>query len=346
MTAPARRTFTSILQMMPETLERSVWPIDLEAITAARDRIRSFVPVSPLRSYPVLDAEVGHDIRVAVKHENFNPTNSFKVRNAFSLITTLGESERRRGVVAATRGNHGLGLAYAGKTFGVPVTICVPLGNNPDKNAGMRALGARLIEEGRDYDESLEVSKRVVVEEGALLAHSTNNPHIIAGAGTLSLEIAEQDPAIDALVIAVGGGSQAVGAMTVMRAMRPHVRVYAVQAAGASATHDSWHARAPRTTASATTFADGLATRSSYELTLPALSEGLADFITVTDAEIAKALRLLLRSTHSLVEGAGATGLAGLIKLRDRLAGQRVGIIVSGGNIDEATLRRVVNHEI
>ena len=333
--------------MMPDTLERSVWPIALDDITAARDRIRPFVPVSPFRNYPVLDAEIGHDIRTWVKHENFNPTNSFKVRNGFSLMTALDDDERRRGIVAATRGNHGLGLAYAGKTFGIPVTICVPLGNNPEKNAGMRALGARLIEEGRDYDESLVVSERIVREEGAQLAHSTNNPHIIAGAGTMSLEIADQEPGIDALVIAVGGGSQAVGAMTVMRAMHPHVRVYGVQAAGASATHDGWHAREPRvTTTPADTFADGLATRSTYALTFPALCEGLADFITVTDAEIARAVRLLLRTTHSLVEGAGATGLAGLIALNDRLAGQRVGVVISGGNIDQATLRKVVNEEI
>jgi len=282
-----------------------------------------------------------------VKHENFNPTGSFKVRNAFSLLTALGDEDRRCGIVAATRGNHGLGLAYAGRTFGVPVTICVPLGNNPEKNAAIRALGARLIEEGKDYDESLAVSQRIVRDEGAYLAHSTNNAHIIAGAGTLSLEIAEQEPSLDALVIAVGGGSQAVGAMTVMRALRPNVRVYAVQAAGAPATHDGWHARAPRVTATpATTFADGLATRSTYELTFAALCEGLADFITVTDAQIANALRLLLRTTHTLVEGAGATGLAGMLALKDRLAGQRIGVVVSGGNIDDETLRRVMNREI
>jgi threonine dehydratase len=336
--------------MMPDMLEaesRSVWPIAFDDIAAARDRIRPFVPVSPLRTYPVLDSEIGNDIRVWVKHENFNPTGAFKVRNAFSLVTALSDDERRRGIVAATRGNHGLGLAYAGKAFGVPVTICVPLGNNPEKNAGMTALGARLIEEGQDYDESLAVSQRIVRDDGAYLAHSTNNTHIIAGAGTMSLEIAEQEPNLDALVIAVGGGSQAVGAMTVMRALRPNVRVYAVQAAGAPATHDGWHARSPRTTSEpAVTFADGLATRSTYELTFPALCEGLADFITVTDAQIADALRLLLRSTHSLVEGAGATGLAGLIALKDRLAGQRVGVVISGGNIDTQTLRRVVNREI
>jgi threonine dehydratase len=332
--------------MMPDMLQRSVWPIDLDMIESARERVRPHVPVSPLRSYPVLDDEIGRGIRVWVKHENFNPTGSFKVRNAFSLVTALSADERKRGIVAATRGNHGLGLAYAGKTFGVPVTVCVPLGNNPEKNAGVRALGARLIEAGRDYDESLAEADRVVETDGAVLAHSTNNPHIIAGAGTLSLEIAEQEPALDALVLSVGGGSQAVGAMTVMRALRPHVRVYAVQAAGAAATFESWRDGEPRVIASADTFADGLATRSSYALTLPALRDGLADFITVTDAEIASAVRLAMRTTHSLVEGAGATGLAGLIALRDRLAGQRVGVVLSGGNIDASTLRRVVTEEI
>ena len=330
---------------MPD-VERSLWPVDLDQISAARDRIRPFVPVSPLRSYPVLDAEVGHDIRVVVKHENFNPTNSFKVRNAFSLVTALSADERRRGIVAATRGNHGLGLAYAGKEFGVPVTICVPLGNNPEKNAAMRALGVRLIEEGRDYDESLTVANRIVHAEGARLAHSTNDVEIIAGAGTMALEIAEQAPALDALVIAVGGGSQAVGAMVVMRALDRPVPVYAVQAAGASATHDGWHAGKPLVTESANTIADGLATRSSYEMTFDALREGLADFITVTDTEIAAAMRLLLRSTHSLVEAAGAAGMAGLLALRDRLAGQRVGIVLSGGNVDERTLTRVLNGDV
>ena len=332
--------------MMPDVLERSVWPVDLDAITAARDRIRAHIPVTPLRSYPVLDAEVGHAIRVSVKHENFNPTGAFKVRNGFSLVTALSDDAKRRGIVAATRGNHGLGLAYAGKTFGVPVTICVPLGNNPEKNAAVRALGARLIESGRDYDESLAVADAIVREEGAQLAHSTNNAHIIAGAGTLSLEIVEQEPALDAMVIAVGGGSQAVGAMTVMRALRPHVRVYAVQAEGAAAGYLSWHARSRQVTERAETIADGLATRSTYELTFPALVEGLADFITVSDAAITDAVRMYLRTTHTLVEAAGAAGLAGLLALRDRLAGQRVAIIASGGNIDEATLRRVMTREL
>ncbi|MBC7790908.1 MAG: threonine/serine dehydratase [Anaerolineae bacterium] len=321
-------------------------PIAFDDVLAARERIRPHIAPSPLRNYAALDECVGADIEVFVKHENHLPTNSFKVRNGLSFMTALDAPLRSRGVVAATRGNHGLGLAWAGKLLGVAVTIVVPLGNNPEKNIGMRGLGARLIEEGADYDESVEIAERLVRDEGLTLAHSTNHPAIIAGAATLTLELLEQQPDMDALVIAVGGGSQAVGALTVAREMRPHLQVYGVQAAGASAAHDSWHAKQPLSTAAALTFADGLATRSVYKLTFPALRDGLAGFVTVTDAEIAEALRQLLGTTHTLVEGAGAAGLAGLYKLRELLTGKRVGIIISGGNIDHATLKRVVAKEL
>lgn len=323
-----------------------VWPISIEDVRAARERIAPHFSASPLRRYPTLEAAVGDNIALFVKHENFNPTNSFKVRNALSFVTALAPEARARGIVGATRGNHGLGLAYAGTVFGVSTTLCVPLGNNPDKNAGMRAYGARVIEEGADYDESTLVADRVVREEGATLAHSTNDRNIVAGAGTMSLEIVEQQPDLDALVIAVGGGSQAVGALTIARALRPELAVYGVQAEKAAAAHDAWHSGTIRTFESADTFADGLATRSTYDLTFPTLKEGLAGFVTVSEREIADALRLLLETTHSLVEGAGAAGLAGLLKLRDMLAGKRVGIVVSGGNIDRATLRRVLDGTI
>ena len=320
--------------------------VTLDDVRAARIRLAPLLSTTPLRNYRELDAVVGHGVRVFVKHENFNPTGSFKVRNGLSFMTALPDEARARGVVAATRGNHGLGVAYAGRAFGVRVTVCVPVGNNPDKNAGMRALGARLVEEGRDYDESVQVAERIVREEGATLAHSTNNRQVIAGAGTLSLEMFEQEPGLDALVIAVGGGSQAVGALTVFGALRPEVKVYGVQAAGAAASHDAWHARRPVQLERADTFADGLATRSSYEMTLPALLDGLAGFITVTDAEIAEAMRMLMRTTHTMVEPAGAAGLAGLVKLAPSLEGKRVGIVLSGANVDSATLRRVLSGEL
>jgi threonine dehydratase len=177
------------------------------------------------------------------------------------------------------------------------------------------------------------------------MVHSTNDPLVIAGAATLTLEILEERPGIEAMVIAVGGGSQAVGALTVVRAMAPHVRVYGVQAERAAAIHDSWHAGRVVTRDSADTFADGLATRQPYELTFPALREGLSGFVTVTEAEIAEAVRILLKTTHNLAEGAGAAGLAGLRRLSE-LGGKEVAVIISGGNMDAATLERVVSRQL
>ncbi|MFN8581774.1 MAG: threonine/serine dehydratase [Gemmatimonadaceae bacterium] len=324
----------------------STWPISIDDVRAAETRIRPYLAPTPAFNYPLLDALVGHGTRVYVKHENFQPTNSFKIRNGMSYMTALPDAQRARGVVAATRGNHGLGIAYAGRTFDVRTTICVPLGNNPEKNAGMRALGARLIEQGRDYDEASRVADEILQRDGATLAHSTNDSNVLAGAATLTLELQQQVPALDAMIIAVGGGSQAVGALTVLRALRPSARVFAVQAEGAAAAHDSFHAKRRIAYEQCDTFADGLATRSAYDLTFPPLLEGLAGFVTVTDAEIAQAMRDLIRITHSMVEGAGAAGLAGLRRLAPTLEGATVGIIISGGNADEATLRRVLNREI
>jgi threonine dehydratase len=324
----------------------SAWPIAFADVLSARERLRPHLRPTPLRSYPALDDAVGSGTRVLVKHENFQPTGAFKVRNGLSALTALPQDALRRGVVAATRGNHGLGLAWAGKRLGAPVTVCVPLGNNPEKNAAVRGLGARLVEEGRDYDESVRAAERLVREEGLVLVHSTNDPTVVAGAGTLTLEMLEEAPGIEALVFSVGGGSQAVGGLTVARAMKPGLPVYAVQAAGASAIHDAWHLGEPVSKPSAETFADGLATRNTYPFTFGALREGLAGFVTAADAEIAEALRLLLATTHTLVEGAGAAGLAGLLKLREALAGRTVGIVLSGANIDSETLRRVLDGEI
>jgi threonine dehydratase len=320
------------------------WPITLDDITAARARLAPYLQTTPLRHYPTLDEETG--ARVLVKHENHLPTNAFKARNTLSFLTALPAGQRARGVVAATRGNHGAGLAWAGAQLGVPVVICVPLGNNPEKNAAIRGFGAELIEAGRDYDESVEVAQRLVAERGLVIAHSTNDANVIAGAGTLGAEICEQAAELDAIVVAVGGGSQAVGAITATRALRPGVAVYGVQASGASAIHDSWHAKSRMTTAVADTFADGLATRATYDLTWPPLRDGLAGFVTVTDAEIAAAIRLMIRATHNLAEGAGAAGLAGLVKLRAELAGKTVAVILSGSNIDAATLTRVMTGEL
>jgi threonine dehydratase len=320
------------------------FPISLDDVRAAAARIAAHLPPTPVRNYPPLDALIG--CTLFVKHEDVQPTNSFKARNNLSVLTALPVEKRARGVIAATRGNHGLGLAYAAKLVGAPAVICVPLGNNPEKNEAIRALGAEVVEEGADYDASIVVAERLARERGLTMIHSTNDPLVIAGAGTLTLELFEQEPQLDALVMAVGGGSQAVGALTVARALRPSLEVFGVQAERASACHDSWHKGERVNTASADTFADGLATRSAYALTFPALEEGLAGFVTVSEAELAEAVRKMIRYTHHLAEGAGAAGLAGAFKLRDRLAQKRVAIVLSGSNIDEKTLRRILDREL
>jgi threonine dehydratase len=327
-------------------MSSGAWPVTIADVLNARKRIREVLPKTPLRRYAPLDEAVGYGIRVWVKHENHQPTQAFKARNALAALTALADDEKKRGVVAATRGNHGAGLAWAGQLLKIPVVICVPHGNSPEKNEAIRGFGAELIEEGDDYDQSVLVAERIARERGLAQVHSTNNRHVIEGAGTLALEMIEQQPMLDAMVLSVGGGSQAVGALTVARAMRPGMQLYGVQAELAPAIHDSWHAGKPLAGSTARTFADGLATRNTYDLTFGPLREGLSGFVKVSEAAIAEAIRVLLRTTHNLAEGAGAAGLAGLFALRESLAGKSVGICLSGGNIDSETLRKVLSREI
>src|SRR5687767_4003554 len=152
------------------------WPITFDEVRAAHRRIAEFLPPTPMRQYPQLDEIIGNGIQISVKHENHQPTNSFKIRNGLSFMTSLGAEQLERGVVAASTGNHGQGIAYAGSLLGAGVTICVPVGNNPEKNAAMRSYGARLVEEGRDYDEAVQVMLRIAREKGHTVAHSTNDP--------------------------------------------------------------------------------------------------------------------------------------------------------------------------
>ena len=322
------------------------WPLAIEDVEAARERLAPYLATTPLRHYPLLDAMMPPGTSLLVKHENHQPTCSFKVRNGLAVVTAMSDEERARGVVAASTGNHGQGIAYAASLLGVRATICVPVGNNPEKAAAMRSWGATVVESGRDYDESVEQMLRMGREQGLTVAHSTNDLRVLAGAATMSLEMLEQSGGLDAIVVAVGGGSQCVGALTVARALAPEIEVYGVQTEGASAIQDSWRQRTPLRAARAETFAEGVATRQPYALTFRTLCEGLRDFVTVTDAEVADTIRLLLEKTHQLVEGAGALGVAGALKLRDRLAGKRVGVIFSGANLDTAVLRRILNREL
>ena len=334
--------------LQPFELEDSAapWPISFDDVLAARERLAPYLVPTPMRHYPLLDELMGPGTTLHIKHENHQPTCSFKVRNGLSFVTGLTSEERERGVVAASTGNHGQGIAYAAHLLGVKATICVPVGNNPEKGAAMRSWGATVVEDGRDYDESVQAMLRIARDEGKVVAHSTNDARVVAGAATMSLEMIEQSSGLDAIVIAVGGGSQSVGALTVARELAPQLKVYGAQTAGAPAIQASWIERTPLKTPRAETFAEGVATRQPYGLTFATLCEGLAGFTTVTDAELAETIRTILKLTHNLVEGAGALGVAAALKLKDQLRGKRVGVIFSGGNIDTAVLRRILNREI
>lgn len=343
------------------------WPVNYDDIVQAEKRLRDYCPATPLRHYPDLDAATG--LRLLVKHENHLPTCAFKVRNNVACLTGVDRKLIERGVVGASTGNHGQGVAWAARAVGVPATICVPRDSNPEKLAAMRALGARLVEEGDDFDAALAVMRRLVKDEGLYEIHGVNHPRMPVGAGTAALEAVRQakdmGERIDAAIYSVGGGSQAVGAMTVLRELAPAARVFAVQAAGAATIHDAWHAVRSAVSSLNTddiestarpyigvlgkpvhTFAEGLATRSAYALTFPALCAGLTGFVTVTDAQLANAIRLLLRITHNLAEPAGAAGLAAAIQMRDQLAGQTVLLQISGANVSMRHLRQILNEEV
>ncbi len=317
-------------------------PISLPDILAARERLRPYLAPTPLRNYPLLDSLVGHGIRVWVKHENHQPTQSFKIRNGISALTALARAQRERGVIAPSTGNHGQGVAYAGHLLGVHVVICVPVGNNSEKNAAICAMGAELIEVGAAYDETARECSRIAADRGLTLIHGIHNTDVLAGAATMTLEILEQNGDLDALIIAVGGGSQAVGALTVAAARKPTVKVYGVGAEGAPAQCESWRRRARLTNQPVDTFAEGIATGSAYEMTFEALQAGLAGFVMVSDEAMYQGVRDLVRITHNLPEGAGAAGLAGLQQLAGVLAGQRVGIVMCGGNLAWGSLERAV----
>lgn len=313
--------------------------IAIDDVRAAAARLAPYLTPTPLRRYGRLDALVGHGVSVYLKHENHQPTQSFKVRNGLSALTALDEAGRARGVIAATTGNHGLGLAYAGALLDVRVTIVVPDGNNPSKNANMRALGADVIEVGATYDVAVAACRQLAADRGMTLVHSTNNAAVLAGAGTMMLEVLTQAPELDGVIIALGGGSQAVGAITVARALRPSLNVYAVQSSAARAQHDSWHRGERLTGQPITTFAEGIATGGAYEMTFGTLREGLADFVLVSDDDIRVAMREIIDCTGNLPESAGAAGFAGAKRLAPRLAGQRIAVILCGGNASVASLR-------
>jgi threonine dehydratase len=305
----------------------------------ARRRIRPHLDPTPLRQYAGLSALTGADVRV--KHENFQPTGAFKVRGGINLVSRLTEDERRRGVIAASTGNHGQSIAYAARLFGVRATICVPAGANRVKVASMRNLGADVVLHGADYDDAREHCEALARERGCRYVHSGNEPLLIAGVATHTLEALEAGPDIEVVIVPIGGGSGAAGACIAANAVDPSIEVIGVQSAQAPAAYRSWR-EGKLVTASNTTFAEGMATRTAFDLPQRILRERLADFVLVDDEAIRRAVALMVEHTRTLVEPAGAAPLAAALQLRERLAGRRVALICSGGNVTPEQLRDVL----
>ncbi len=314
-----------------------------EDVLKAQAVIGRYLLRTPTYDYPGLSQVIGGQLWV--KHENHLPIGAFKVRGGINFMASLSEADRRRGVITATRGNHGLSIAYAARVFGAKAVLAVPLGNNPEKNAGMRALGAEVVEYGKDFDEAREHVAALVETHSYRYLHPANEPLLIAGVGTGALELFADAPPLDVLIVPVGLGSGICGAALVRERLSPKTRLIGVQAERAPAVALSWKEKRMVTTDSADTFADGLATRIPAEMTQAIINQKVDDMVTVSEEEIAAAIRLFLFHTHNVAEGAGAASLAAAVKLREQLVGKRTAIILSGGNIDAATLRRVLGKE-
>ncbi|MDP3716954.1 MAG: threonine dehydratase [Acidobacteriota bacterium] len=315
-------------------------PPTLNDIYAARERIRPHLGPSPLLKHPLLDQATG--LSVWVKHENHNPTGAFKVRGGLNLVGSLSNEEKARGIVTASTGNHGQSIGLASRIHGVACTVFVPLGNNPEKNAAMRAYGATVEEVGRDFDEAREQCEQRAAATGARYVHSANEPLLLAGVGTYGLEVFEHLPHVDVVLVAIGGGSGACGLITVRNALGAKTKIIGVGAANADAVERSWRGPDRVVGTSANTFAEGMATRVTFDLTFGILKQHLDDFVSLTEEELADGVRLALRTTHNLAEGAGSASLAAAMKLKDRLAGKRVVCIMSGGNLDQVKLKWVL----
>jgi threonine dehydratase len=309
-------------------------------VVAARPIVHRHMRPTPLYEWPALSALLG--CRFFLKHENHTPTGAFKVRGGIFLVSRLSDEVRQRGIVGCTTGNHGQSLAYAARVFGARCIIVVPRNANPGKLAAMRTLGAELIEHGRDFDEAKEYCEEVYPREGYRYVHSANEPDLIAGVGTYALELFDDLPDPDVILVPVGLGSGICGTAIVAAERSPKTKVIGVQAEGAPSMTLSWRTGRTVETDSVDTFAEGMATRRPADLTLSIMRRLLHDMVLVSDPSLREAIAILLEKTHNLAEGAGAAALAAAMQMRQQLAGKTVVGVVSGGNLDLRELERVL----
>jgi threonine dehydratase len=315
----------------------------LDELEAAMATVRAFVPPTPAYAWPLLASRSGAE--VIVKHENHTPTGSFKARGALAYMAALrGADHMPNGLVTATRGNHGQSVAIAAAHSGIPAIIVVPEGNSREKNAAMAAFGGQLVTAGKDYDESRAVAAEIQHERGYHFVPAFHR-EIVKGVATYALELFAGCPGLDAVYVPIGMGSGISGLITVRDLLGIKTEIVGVVAENAPAFALSLEAGRPIKTNAARTFADGLACRDPQPEALDLIAAGAARVVLVSEEEIAEAIRIYYTTTHNLAEGAGAVPLAALLKEKQRCAGKRVGLILSGGNIDMATFAQILRGE-
>lgn len=312
---------------------------DFKDVLLAQRCIRPYLQPTPLHSYAPVNALIG--TTVYIKHENYQPIGAFKVRGGINLISQLSDDERSRGVVTASTGNHGQSIAYAARLFGVTARIVVPEGANPGKVAAIQGMGAEIIFHGAKFDDSRLHAEALARDHGYRYIHSGNEPLLIAGVGTHTLEMLEAQPDIDVVIVPIGGGSGAAGACIAAHAINPAIRVIGVQAASAPAAYQSWKNKQMEA-APNNTFAEGLATATAFEMPQHILWEHLNDFVLLSEDEIRQGMVWMIEHAHTLAEGAGASSIAAAYKLREELHGKKIGVICSGGNTSLAHLKQAL----
>jgi threonine dehydratase len=313
--------------------------LTLADVLAAQRTIRPWLQPTPLYSYPALDAVAG--AQLFIKHENHQPIGAFKVRGGVNFMAHLPEEQRARGVVTASTGNHGQSIAWAARVFGVRAVIVVPHGANPVKVDAMRSLGAEVIFGGDDFEGSKRHARRLQEEQGLRFVSSGDEPLLIAGVATHTLEILEAQPEIEVIIVPIGGGSGGAGASLTAKAINQQIRVIGVQAEGAPAAYETWRTRSAQS-APIHTAAAGLATGEPFMMPQEILWEHLDDFVLVDDAEMRAAMRLLLERAKTLAEPAGAASLAAALRHPELVRGKRTALILSGGNASLDELRAIL----
>lgn len=312
----------------------------LDDLSAAQDLIRPIIPETPVYAWPLLKQRTG--VEVYVKHENHTPTGAFKVRGGLVYLNALKQQGTLpKGLVTATRGNHGQSVALAAQRHGIPAVIVVPKGNSVEKNAAMRGLGAEVIIEGRDFDISRRVAADIAKERNFHMVPPFH-PEIVKGVATYAHELFTAVQDLDVVYVPIGMGSGICGLITVRDLLGLDTEIVGVVAQNAPAFALSFEAGHPVHTNSAQTFADGMACREPQSEPLEIIRAGAARILQLTEAEIAEAIRVYYTDTHNIAEGAGAAPLAGLMREQETYKGKRAGVILCGSNMDTAPFAEVL----